>query len=84
LYAADLIPSIHHIPMPWIMAYDMRPLDTLTEKKALLREAVANDWVLFFEHDPEVECCTLQETPKGVRPKDRMTLEELCAPAPQP
>lgn len=81
LYCADLLPSVHHIPMPWIMAYDMRPLDTLAEKKALLREAVANDWALFFEHDPEVECCTLEETPRGVRPKERMTLEQLCAPA---
>ncbi|MBS1628976.1 MAG: MBL fold metallo-hydrolase [Bacteroidetes bacterium] len=67
LYCADLIPSIHHLPMPWIMAYDMRPLDTLKEKKALLREAVANDWILFFEHDPLIACCSLQDTPKGIR-----------------
>jgi glyoxylase-like metal-dependent hydrolase (beta-lactamase superfamily II) len=77
LYCADLIPSVHHIPMPWIMAYDMRPFDTLKEKKALLQEAVSNDWILYFEHDPVIECCTLQETPNGIRVKETFTIAEL-------
>lgn len=77
LYCADLIPSVAHISMPWVMAYDMRPLDTLKEKYKLLNEAVANDWILFFEHDPKVECCSLQDTPKGVRANEIFTIAEL-------
>ena len=77
LYCADLIPSAAHISMPWVMAYDMRPLDTLREKQKILSEAVDNNWVLFFEHDPLVECCTLQETPRGIRMKDSFKLSEL-------
>jgi len=77
LYCADLIPSVHHIPTAWVMAYDMRPLETLGEKKALLREAAANNWVLYFEHDPEFECCTLIETEKGIRVRDRFALKDL-------
>lgn len=77
LYCADLVPSVHHVPMPWIMAYDMRPLETLKEKKTLLQEAVANNWVLYFEHDPKVECCTLEETPKGIRVKETFALSDL-------
>lgn len=77
LYCADLIPSVHHLPLPWVMAYDMRPLETLKEKKSLLQEAVANNWVLYFEHDPEIECCTLQQTEKGIRIKQTFKLSEL-------
>lgn len=77
LYCADLIPSVHHIPTAWVMAYDMRPLETLKEKKTLLQEAAANDWILYFEHDPVVECCTLQETPKGIRVKETFALTDL-------
>ena len=77
LYCADLLPSTAHISLPWVMAYDMRPLDTLKEKNSLLTEAVAYDWVLFFEHDPKNECCTLQQTEKGVRVKEIFTLSEL-------
>jgi glyoxylase-like metal-dependent hydrolase (beta-lactamase superfamily II) len=75
LFCADLLPSIHHIPMPWVMAYDMRPLQTMNEKKTLLTEAAANNWVLYFEHDPITECCTVQQTEKGIRLKDTFTLE---------
>jgi len=77
LYAADLLPSMHHISLPWIMGYDMRPLDTLSEKKKLLAEAAAGDWLLFFEHDPKNELCTLQQTEKGIRAKDALHLTRL-------
>jgi glyoxylase-like metal-dependent hydrolase (beta-lactamase superfamily II) len=77
LYCADLIPSVHHLPTAWVMAYDMRPLETLKEKKSILREATANNWVLYFEHDPVTECCTLQQTERGVRVKDTFKLSEL-------
>lgn len=67
LYCADLLPSMPHISLPWIMGYDMRPLDTLNEKKRLLAEAVQGDWLLFFEHDYKNELCSLQQTEKGIR-----------------
>lgn len=77
VYMADLIPAVGHIPLPYVMAYDMFPLTTLTEKKAFLEEAVHNDYVLFFEHDPVHECCTLQMTEKGVRVKEHFPLSSL-------
>ncbi|MDF2381516.1 MBL fold metallo-hydrolase [Nostoc ellipsosporum NOK] len=77
LYMADLLPSQAHIPIPYVMAYDTRPLLTLKEKKSFLGEAVAGDYMLFFEHDPVYECCTLQQTEKGVRVGELFTLAEL-------
>ena len=77
IYMADLLPSAAHIPIPYVMAYDTRPLLTLDEKKAFLEEAYKKDYILFFEHDPEIECCNLQMTPKGVRVKDTFKLEEI-------
>jgi glyoxylase-like metal-dependent hydrolase (beta-lactamase superfamily II) len=70
IFMADLLPSVAHIPLPYIMAYDTKPLETLKEKKAFLTEAQQNDYILFFEHDPQIECCTLQITEKGIRSKD--------------
>lgn len=77
VYMADLLPSQGHIPLPYVMAYDMFPLTTLNEKKSFLNEAVENDYILFFEHDPVHECCSLQQTERGVRPKDLFKLEEI-------
>ena len=77
VYMADLLPSVAHIPMPYIMAYDMFPLTTLKEKKEFLMEAVQKEWVLFLEHDPFNECCTLQQTDKGIRVKAVFKLSEL-------
>ncbi|HEX6193197.1 MAG TPA: MBL fold metallo-hydrolase [Chitinophagaceae bacterium] len=77
VYMADLLPSQGHIPLPYIMGYDMFPLTTLNEKKSFLKEAVENDYILFFEHDPVYECCTLQHTPKGIRPDKFFRIEEL-------
>ncbi|PUZ27986.1 MBL fold metallo-hydrolase [Chitinophaga parva] len=77
LYMADLLPSIGHLPIPYVMAYDMFPLTTLTEKKAFLQEALDKPYVLFFEHDPKVECATLQLTEKGIRVKDTLRLADL-------
>lgn len=67
VYAGDLIPTSAHIPLLWNMAYDLLPLVTIAEKDALLTEAMQNNYVLIFQHDPEAECCTLTETPKGIR-----------------
>jgi len=81
LYCADLFPSTAHLPLPWVMAYDMRPLDTLSEKRRLLNEAAANNYTLFFEHDPQIECCSLQDTDRGVRLKDTFTLNDFVGKA---
>lgn len=67
VFMADLLPSVAHIPMPWIMAYDTRPLGTLKDKERFFAEAIENEYVLFFEHDLYNEACTLQDTPKGIR-----------------
>lgn len=77
LYMADMLPSTGHIPMPYVMAYDMFPLKTLNEKKKFLEEAVQNDYILYLEHDPVNECCTLQETEKGIRVKDTFKLVDI-------
>ena len=77
VFMADLLPSVAHIPLPYVMGYDMFPLTTLHEKKAFLTEALEKDFVLFFEHDPLNECCTLQQTEKGIRQKDLFRLDEL-------
>jgi glyoxylase-like metal-dependent hydrolase (beta-lactamase superfamily II) len=77
LYMADLLPSTGHIPLPYVMAYDMFPLQTLTEKKVFLNEAAENNYILFLEHDPINECCTLQQTEKGVRLNETFKLSEI-------
>lgn len=77
VYMADLLPAVAHLPIPYVMAYDMFPLTTLNEKKMFLKEAVENDYLLFFEHDPVNEVCSLQQTEKGVRAKAIYKLEEL-------
>ena len=77
LFCADLFPSAAHISLPWVMAYDMRPLDTLREKKKILKEAAANNWVLFFEHDPKIECATVQEVDGRIRIKETFALSEI-------
>jgi len=77
MYMADLLPAAAHIPIPYVMAYDMFPLTTLNEKKSFLTEALANDFILFFEHDPLIECCTLQQTEKGIRMKENFSLSDV-------
>lgn len=77
LYCADLFPSAAHISLPWVMAYDMRPLDTLKEKKKILMEAAAGGWVLFFEHDPKIECATVHEVDGRIRIKETFRLSEI-------
>ncbi len=81
IFGADLFPSVAHLPMPYIMGYDTRPLITLKDKEKFFAEAVENDQVLFFEHDLYNECCSLHETPKGVRAKATFTLDEFCKSA---
>ncbi|MES3019067.1 MAG: MBL fold metallo-hydrolase [Bacteroidota bacterium] len=77
LYMADMLPSVGHIPLPYVMAYDMFPMKTLDEKKKFLEEAAKNEYILYLEHDPINECCTLQETEKGIRVKDTFKLADI-------
>lgn len=77
VYMADLLPSAGHIPIPYVMAYDMFPLTTLNEKKSFLSEAVEGNYVLYFEHDYKNECCDLQQTEKGIRPGNFFSLKDL-------
>jgi len=77
VFMADLLPSIGHIPMAWVMAYDVRPLITLKEKASFLNEAVENQYILFFEHDPKVECCTLKRTERGIVVDQTFKLGEI-------
>ena len=67
VFVADLLPSVGHIPLPYVMGYDTRPLLTMEEKAKLLKEAADNKYILVFQHDPVNECCTVKHTEKGVR-----------------
>lgn len=77
IYMADLLPSTSHIPLPYVMAYDMFPLKTLQEKKSFLQEAVDKEYILYFEHDPVNECCVLQQTEKGIRAGETFSLSSI-------
>ncbi|GAB5473115.1 MAG: MBL fold metallo-hydrolase [Maribacter sp.] len=79
VFTADLIPTVGHIPVPYVMGYDTRPLLTLSEKGAFMDKAVQNNYVLFFEHDAHHEICTLRETEKGVRLKETLPFNERFA-----
>lgn len=76
-YMADLLPSVGHIPLPYVMGYDVRPLITLQEKEVFLNEAADNGYILFLEHDPVNECCTVKRTEKGVRVDRVFPLAEI-------
>ncbi len=76
VYTGDLIPAVANIPLAWLTAYDMKPIEGLEEKEKFLNEAVENNYVLFFEHDIYQECCTLKSTPKGVRVDKTFSLED--------
>jgi len=77
VFAADLLPSTGHIPLPYVMGFDTRPLLTLDEKKVFLDQSVENDYIIFFEHDPINECCTLKQTEKGPRLDQTYRLNEV-------
>lgn len=77
VFMADLLPSTGHIPLPYVMGYDTRPLITMSEKELFLNTAAEKEFVLFLEHDSVNECCTLQQTEKGVRLKDTFRFAEM-------
>ena len=73
LYCGDLLPFSSHVPLPYIMGYDLQPLVTLQEKKNLYPRAIEENWILFFEHDPEVVAATINKNDKGFYLKDVFT-----------
>jgi glyoxylase-like metal-dependent hydrolase (beta-lactamase superfamily II) len=77
VYCADLIPSAGHIPLPYIMGYDMRPLVTLEEKTKFLKEAADGNYILFFEHDKDIECCSLQSIEGKVKMAEKLKIEQI-------
>lgn len=77
VFMADLLPSVGHIPLPYVMGYDTRPLITMEEKGLFLNNAADKEFVLFLEHDSVNECATLQQTEKGVRLKDTFAFSDL-------
>ncbi|MBP6977908.1 MAG: MBL fold metallo-hydrolase [Bacteroidales bacterium] len=76
VFTADLIPSTAHIPLSWMLSFDMQPMVTLQEKEDFLNEAADNQYILFLEHDIFHECCTVQRTEKGVRLKEAFYFHE--------
>ena len=76
-YMADLLPSVGHIPLPYVMGYDTRPLITLEEKEKFLLRAADKGYILFLEHDPVHECCTVKRTEKGIRVDRTFALNEI-------
>jgi glyoxylase-like metal-dependent hydrolase (beta-lactamase superfamily II) len=78
MYLADMIPTQAHIPVPYVMGYDVRPLDSMKEKTATLNEAANDDkFILFFEHDPVGEACVVEQTEKGIRKKNDIKMADL-------
>jgi glyoxylase-like metal-dependent hydrolase (beta-lactamase superfamily II) len=77
VFAADLIATAGHIPLPYVMGYDMRPMQTLVEKEQFLKDAVEHEYILFFEHDAHNELCTLKQTEKGVRLSETFSFNEI-------
>ena len=77
VFMADLLPSVGHIPLPYVMGYDTRPLITMEEKAKFLDKAAAESYILFMEHDSVNECCTVMATEKGVRLKDTFSFSEI-------
>ena len=77
-YAADLLPSAGHIPMPYIMSYDVRPLVSMQEKEAVFKHAMEENWTIFLEHDLNTACINLQQTEKGVRQNEVLRIEDVA------
>ena len=77
VFMADLLPSVGHIPLPYVMGYDTRPLTTLEEKGTFLNIAEKENYILFLEHDAVNECCTLKNTEKGIRLEKCFDFNEL-------
>ena len=77
VFAADLLPTVGHLPLPYVMGYDTRPLLTMTEKELFLNEAADKNYFLFLEHDANNQLCTVKHTDRGVRLDQSFTFNEV-------
>jgi glyoxylase-like metal-dependent hydrolase (beta-lactamase superfamily II) len=77
VYTGDLIPTAAHIPLIWNMSYDIESLKTIDEKEQLLKKALSEKWILVFQHDKDVECCTLEMTEKGIRAGEKFGFSKI-------
>ncbi len=77
VFMADLLPTVGHIPLPYVMSFDVRPLQTMSEKELFLAKAVEEEYLLFLQHDAHHEICTVQNTERGVRLKNTYTFKEI-------
>jgi glyoxylase-like metal-dependent hydrolase (beta-lactamase superfamily II) len=77
VYTGDLIPTAAHIPLIWNMSYDIESLKTIEEKQRLLNEALTGGYILVFQHDEHIECCTLEMAPKGIRSKEKFEFKNI-------
>jgi glyoxylase-like metal-dependent hydrolase (beta-lactamase superfamily II) len=77
VYTGDLIPTAAHLPLIWNMSYDIESLKTIDEKREVLEDALANNHILVFQHDENIECCTVEMTEKGIRAKDKFLFSEI-------
>ncbi len=77
VFMADFIPSVFQVPVGYIAAFDIQPVVSMEEKALFLEEACEKDYILFFEHDINVECCTVKRTEKGIKPSDIFALNSI-------
>lgn len=77
VFMADLLPTVGHIPLPYVMSFDTRPLLTMSEKELFLNKAAKNKYLLFMQHDAHHEICTVHQTEKGIRLKETYTFKEI-------
>ena len=77
IFCADQFPSLAHIPIKYMAAFDVYPMEMLKEKMAIIEDALKNDYILFFQHDAYVECASLQMTEKGIKEKETFTIADL-------
>ena len=75
-YGADIFPMVAHIPIPWVMAYDVQPVVTMEEKQKLLQKMEREDWILFFEHDPHIQACTVHKGEKHYKLNKRIKISD--------
>ena len=75
-YGADIFPMVAHIPIPWVMAYDVQPVVTMEEKQKLLQKMEREDWILFFEHDPHIQACTVHKDGKHYKLNKRIQISD--------
>ena len=75
-YGADIFPMVAHIPIPWVMAYDVQPVVTMEEKQKLLQKMESEDWILFFEHDPHIQACTVHKDGKHYKLNKKIKISD--------